>query len=414
MEIAKKFISKKNIIFLIFITIFSIIRNLIWVLPSPLMNTIVNEMQVDYAQGGMLMFIVTVMMGVSLFIGSLLIDHLGAGRTMVLSLMCFALDGVCAKFAVGYGLLLFGRMLSGIGYGLNIGACGVLVTERFDPTVRLSVNSYNFAINSVGMMLGYYITVPLYNSLGSWKALLLLWSGCAMVIGIAFWLIERKQFSRCAEQVTQTKGESPANPKLSSLRIAVKNKVVWCITLSMAGFLWLYTCYNTYLPSVLMEVRNLTAEHASAITGTISTASLFGCVFCILAFRKLEHKKTSMLVFSILLVIGAFGIMLVTSKLMLQISAFLIGFSYSCWIPITTTYLMEVAGGDGRLYGAIIAIASGTGSVFSVLIPSVFDLLHKTYGMRSAMLIFSSLSILVIFGVSILPKSINNRDGEHI
>ncbi len=87
-----------------------ILRSMIWLLPSPLMSIIMADMGLSYVQGGMLMFVVTALMGVSMFGASLLIDRLGATRVMVIALICFGLDGILAKSFQQYAFVLIGRI----------------------------------------------------------------------------------------------------------------------------------------------------------------------------------------------------------------------------------------------------------------------------------------------------------------
>ncbi|WP_418709838.1 hypothetical protein, partial [Anaerotruncus massiliensis (ex Liu et al. 2021)] len=95
----------------------SFLRNQLWLTPSPLMTVIMDDMRIGYRQGGQLLFIVTVLMGISLFVGSRVIDRLGASRAMAIAIGCLALDGLFAFFCRSYPLVLVGRAFSGIGYG---------------------------------------------------------------------------------------------------------------------------------------------------------------------------------------------------------------------------------------------------------------------------------------------------------
>ena len=135
-----------------------------------------DDMRIGYRQGGQLLFIVTVLMGIFLFVGSRVIDRLGASRAMAIAIGCLALDGLFAFFCRSYPLVLVGRAFSGIGYGLGSGAQGVLVTERFPPARRGLINTINAAVNALSIAAAYAVTVPLYRFFHSWRGTLLFWS----------------------------------------------------------------------------------------------------------------------------------------------------------------------------------------------------------------------------------------------
>ena len=391
---------------LVIIALISCLRAMIWILPSPLMGVISEDLDLTLSQGGMLMYIVTILMGAFLFFGSICVDRLGSWRAMALSIFCFIVDGVTAWFATSYWVLMIGRVMSGVGYGLNTCALGVLVAERFPPEKRLLANGFCAAMNSVGVMLAYAVTIPLYDIMGeSWRKLLLTWSASALVLGIVYTLMEsRLEKKGPQKEANPVKEKAKGKTGNSSLVVALRYRETRWTIFAMFGGMWLYTCFNTYLPTVLPELAGIDTATASTVASLISAGGLISCLCC--AFLKGKcPAKGLMIGFCVLMCAGAFMSILLPMPA-LQVGVFFTGFGFTAWATVIATVLMGTPGFTPEVYGAANALYYGTGSLFTILVPSVFEALAGGVGMKTTMLIFSALAIIPILGMAMYP----NRD----
>lgn len=383
-------------------TALSILRNLIWVVPSPLMGEVVASLSISLAQGGMLMYIVTVMMGVFMFLGSLMIDRVGASRAFGLSIFCLCFDGLLAVLSSSFYLVLLGRLMSGIGYGLSSSALVALVVERFDARQRLVINNYNAATNAAGMLLAYAVTIPLYEALGnSWQRLLLLWSLAALLLGVFFELSDRK--NRLFHQSSAIENRANVLPmKGTSLAVAARMPSVRFMAIAMFGALWLYTGFNTYLPTALSAIHAIGADKASNITSVIFTGGLVSCLVSAVLFRKLRHPERLILLFGTGLLAGGLGTVLFPVGTWLTASVFLVGFCFFAWSTLAMTTLMNTPGMTPGIFSASVAFYTGTSSMLALFVPTVFGLLEARGGMLAAILFFGMLPILTVIGSGLL------------
>ena len=357
----------------------SFLRNQLWLTPSPLMTVIMDDMRIGYRQGGQLLFIVTVLMGISLFVGSRVIDRLGASRAMAIAIGCLALDGLFAFFCRSYPLVLVGRAFSGIGYGLGSGAQGVLVTERFPPARRGLINTINAAVNALSIAAAYAVTVPLYRFFHSWRGTLLFWSlvsAAWMGIFILFDAAHAPAAAGAPSRAPASRAQAARLPK------------VWCMAAAMGGLTILYTGYSSYLPSFLAEARGFSLQAAGTATGMISVAGLAGCLLCGPLFTRLRAVHIPLLALELLVLAGAAGTALFPSHTGIYGGILLLGFCFNGWGTVSVTALMNMDGMTPRLMGGAVAIYSGLGGIAAVCVPGMFSFFQARFGIRSALALF--------------------------
>lgn len=346
---------------LVFFSVLAVLRNLIWALPSPLMQVITSEMGISYARGGMLMYVVTIMMGVFMLIGSLLIDRIGAVKAMWISMLCFAADGAVAMAARSYALLLMGRVMSGIGYGLSACALAVMVAERFKPGSRLAVNSFNAAMNSIGLIIAYAVTIPLYQGLakGSWRMLLLIWSACILLLCVAFIIMER--------------------------RLRMPDKAIGS--------------------SVSNDIRDNPIPNRSNSKPSILLALGFRQTRCMIVamFGGIRKPRAMMLLLVAGLAVTTFGAVLMRGIPMWACIC-LLGFCFTAWSTMAGTSIMCAPGMTPKVYGAANALYLGVGSICTFLVPAVFDGIQQAAGMDRALLFFCGLTVLCVGGMLFYPR----------
>ena len=138
--------NRARIILFSIVIVHMFLRSAITVMPSALMSVIMSDMGLDYSQAGVMVYITSLVMGIFLFIGSSAIARLGAVRTLILAMVFLGLDGVFSFFIHNYWFVLLGRVLSGIGNGLSIGACSALIAAWFEKKHQGIANSLSSII----------------------------------------------------------------------------------------------------------------------------------------------------------------------------------------------------------------------------------------------------------------------------
>lgn len=373
------------------------IRSVIAMMPSALMSVIMADMGIGYSEAGMLAYIVTIMMGVFLFVGSSVISKLGAVRALAIAMACFGMDGVISFITRNYLLMVLGRALSGIGYGFTIGATSALIAAWFDKRHYSVANSVSGVINSFSLAAAFGVIVPVYNIIGSWQGEAVFWSGLAIACCLLLLIWGRGKTDK-----TVAAGECQ-RPAYSLIR-AMKYKEVWYLTIAMAGSMWVSTSLMTYLPTHLAQTYGMPIEHASFAAGIISLAGMAGSLFAGFLFRRVENKKVLLNIPVVIALCSSVCIALLPPGTLLYICIFCFGFSNTGWCTISSTYLMGLEGVTPAILSGLMAIMLGTGSLLAFFAPFLFETLKETAGMQMTLLLFALMSVPSLFSMLLFPS----------
>ena len=384
----------RSSVLVVLFSIIAILRCLVWLCPSPILTVIMEDMSLNYAQSGLILLMVTVMMGVSLFIGSFIIDKLGASATLALSAVMLGLDGVIAFFAPDFGVMMIGRVFSGIGMGLSMGSMNALISERFSSKAQSFMNSWNLILSALGMGLAYMVAVPLTQAFGSYQAMFLLWGVLCLAAALAFFLFDRRHI-HAPKREADVRGKS----KAPSLLAAAKFRNVWIIAIAMAGGLWVYNSFSTYLPTFLATERMMSPEAAGVATSVMQVSGIAGSFLWGFLFTKGASPKMLMLAALVIIFGGALGTSLIPSGIFLYICVFGIGMGYYAFQAAAVTSIMQMPGMLPQMMGGATAIYIGTGSLLGIASSSAFDALQADYGMQTAMTVFSMVMLISIVAI---------------
>lgn len=396
--------NKSNKVFLlILLTLVILVRTLLYLTPSPLMGEIITDLNISLEQGGFLLVIVMLFQGITVIIGSIVIDKIGSIKTMIIACFFCIFEGIIGYLSNDYIIVLIGRALTGIGFGLSSIASTVLIMQSFNEKERSFANTYIISVGNISLSIAFMITIPIYEIFGNWKYITLLWSACSFIVLILFYIWPSKT------RMQDTKYRDDTFKK-NSLLIAVKNKEILSITIATVAVFLVYACFISYLPTYFHQITGLDIQSASVTTSIITTSGFFGCILCGILARFKKMIKGLMLFLVVVSYIGAIGMVLVSNSVILYIMIFIYGFSYSGWAPVIIVYIMNMKDIRPSIVGAAVAIITGSGCFVSIIIPSVFNTLVVNYNMKLAFLIISSLLIIpAIIIINISRKDRKNR-----
>jgi|GEM_PF-3238778 Cyanate permease len=376
------------------------VRSLISIVPSALMTVIMPDMGIGYSEVGMMAYIVTIMMGVFLFVGSYIISRLGAVRALAIAMASFCADGVISYITRDYMLVILGRALSGIGYGFAIVATSSLIAEWFDKRQYSVANSVSSVINSVSLTAAFGIVVPVYGFTGTWQREMLLWSALAAVCCLALLIWGRGK----ADKTKMPPGgdQRPAY----SLLCAIRYKEVRYLMVAMAGSMWVSTSLTTYLPTYLTESYGLSLEHASFAAGIMSFAGIAGSLLAGFLYRIVQNKKVLLNIPMMAALCSAVCVALLPPGPLLYICVFGFGFCNMGWCTLSGTFLMNLEGVTPAVISGLMAVLLGPGSLLAFFAPLLFSAMRESAGIQTTLLLFSF--FLIVSVVSMLLFSFNS------
>lgn len=398
------------VLYMVFHTVMSIFRAEIAMMVPPLMTFIVEDLGIDFALGGTLQTTSTLVMGISICFGSLLIDRFGSSKTLSYGMICFFIAGILGLVAKSYYIMVLARIMTGIGNGFTYPAAVTLVAERFHTQrARGMASSLIQATNSLSNTIVFSITVPVFMMLGkNWNKQMMLWGTCCLVIGV-FWLIaDRKPdkfFREYNAQLAVAAGQQPPQEETGNSMIKImKYRKTWSAVICFTGATWLFMTFNTYLPTILKTVHGMTPQAASEVTGLISTAGIVSCIICGLFLGKVKNFKPLYLILMIALPLGGAFAMMLQPGFLMKLCVIVIGVAWGCFVPVCNLSIMTHPGITPKMYAAGNAVWTLLGNVLSMAMPFVFNALQLKMGMQNAALCLCLAGIVTVAGALIYPS----------
>ena len=367
------------------IVLMNICRNFLWLVPSSLMSPMMVELVMDYTQAGMLVTIVTVVMGVFLVGGSFLLNYIPPLLSMVLGLGVLAVGGLGSCLSQSYGILLFFRVLVGTGYGLAQCATAALFASFFSSDQLGIVNGLNLCINALSISLGYALIAPIYELLGnSWRAetmvLVLLCVG-TMVLFLLWYVPAKKRLSVVREE----------QRKAGIVRNALGFPLIRKMILMYAFIMPVYITFSSYYPNYLHEILHYTLEGAGNLVSIMSVSGMVGSLLMGSAFQAVHSPKRVFLLLFVLFCLGFVGMVLLHGTLGLIVAISMFGGSYNALLTMCCTIVMTQEGILPLVGSAGASMLGVIGSLISVFSPTAVQFLSEQIQLSGALLAFGML-----------------------
>jgi len=354
---------------------------------SVLMDDIMLSLDIDYSLAGMTMTIMLVISGICMYFGSFIQKCLGLRQTVILAIMLLSAGSVICYAAGSFTVLFAGRMVLGTGFGLNGVSLSPFMGTWFSGKQRTFMISANLIANSLAAVASYSLANPLKNLLGSWNRVFLAYSLFIIAIA-AVWIIFSKSNEKPQAHAEQ-EGDRNAMAQGNPLICAMKIRQYWVIMVMGIFMHAAMTALTAYLPSYLVANKGFSVELAATVSSANSIANILGALIGGAVVAKTGRKKLNIHVGLLLYMLGGLGITLVDSRLLIYISAALVGFSFMFIIPSQSTISMEtIHPFNPSIFAAALALSSGTVNISSITVAPLFTSLSNTVGMTWTLRLF--------------------------
>jgi len=396
---------KRSLFLIICTTVF--LYSVILYLPSPLLTEITRGTGWSLGQAGNLMGLFNLATGICTFFTASMVDRFGAQKTAEISLL-FAVAGgfMAAAGGTSYYMHCLGRILSGAGFGIMFPVPGTIISEMYEGEKATRMLGIRTTVDFTGCSLSYYITIPVCSLLGSWQYAFAVWGIAAILPLIAMVLLRKAGAGKPGK--TEKSIQASGQQEEASWRIALRQKWLWLMAAAMLGINIPLYGFSTYLPAYLETVRGLSVSEASAVTGLIQMAGIFSGTMAGMITEFFGRRKV--LSFGALLGILFGGVCVLFFQWLPVISmgTFLIGFSVGAYMIYYSTVPADILGNRyPGVYAASISLVLGGGTIFTALIPEVFQfVLDQGMGIRTALFVF-----MLPAAVSLVPAAMIKETG---
>lgn len=309
------------------------------------------------------------------FIWGPLADRIGRSKTLMFTIIVYAIFTFLSGFAHNIWELAIFRLIAGIGIGGEWSMAGTFVSESWPEDRRKMGAGYL----QTGYYFGFFLAAALNYTVGAslgWRAMF--WIGLIPAL-ISFWVLagvhEPEKFERVRK--SKTRKESPL--KLIFEGKYRKRTIINSLLLTVAIIgLWAGSVYE---PTALIQLatkagmKGAAPVHMSSYgTGILSIGTILGCVFLIPLAERIGRKKALGIYFGIMVVsiVLAFGwaFYLPHGLTAFMIILFFLGFGggnfaiFSLWLPEqyptdrrATAFAFSTS--IGRFIGAIVTFVIG-------------------------------------------------------
>lgn len=372
-----------------------------WLAPAALLTRIQSTLSIDAGAAGTLITVIPLVNGVFMFLGSLVIDRLGAKNAVILATSLLAIGGGLAFFAHSYSFILAARVLVGIGVGVGSPVMSTLVMSWFPPREQPYINTLVSVLGYVGMTLAFAAAVPLEEHFGSWQKALTIMAGVPLLAAIC-WVVLGANVP--APGVAHSAAGLPRQTE-NGIMQAARRKEIWYLVVAAIGQAWAFNTFTTFLPSFLQSERGFSAAHAGEVTGVLPLAGMLGGLVCGVASGAVGLRKPFLWPLMIVMFVSALVVVNVPPGPAVYLCIGLMGFVCGGWIAPLLTIPMELPGATPKLVGGAMALIFGIGFIISFFVSLAYGALVPHWGMTLTLNLFSCALALSIVSLLLVPET---------
>jgi CP family cyanate transporter-like MFS transporter len=273
---------------------------------GPALPALTVDLGLSFAQGGFLVAVPTLMMGVMAVPGGALVDRWGPSRVITAGLALVAIGGGLRAIAPEFVLLLALTFLFGAGIGVSQPSLPRLMRSRFP--LRLGVTTGVYASGLVsGSIIAASLTGPLLDRIGepaAWRLPLLLW-GVLAGIALVVWTVVMRPWR--AEPATVERRGGPEDATTAGWS-PWRDRRAWISASLFAAQGIVYYLLVAWLPAIYGEAGT-SATVTAALFAVFNAATLPAILLFPSWSDRLRRRRPPALVAASFVLIGVLGLL---------------------------------------------------------------------------------------------------------
>ena len=384
---------------LLLLTLFS--QSITWLAPAPILGPIIKSLKISLGDAGLIISVIALCIAIFSMAGALVMEKLGALRALLAGIWLMSIAEIMSGYSSSFSLLLFWRVLEGIGYGIIIAPPGALTMQWFGEHEWPYINMVNALCAYVGLTLVFSITVPIYHALGSSWLLVLRDYGIACAAVATLWTIFGRE--RRNPVVATALAESAKNR--SALGAVAKRREILLIAAGLFGGMWVFQLYTAFLPQYFREYRGLGLSEASALTAILPLTGIFAALGGGLGTGITGRRKPFLWPVAFFTLVGCFGAIMAPSPMLISLSLILIGIGAAGSLAAITTTIMELPAMTPETTGVALAFVWSVGYAGAFISPFFGGTLAAHFGLKAVMILFLAFQFLPIGTMYLLPET---------
>lgn len=334
----------------------------------------------------------TIMIALSPFVSKFLSERL----TIITGLIIAGFGGVSPFFFTNYISVLLARILFGLGLGLINTRAISIIGERFSEGTRAKLLGFRISAETIGQTLMTLVSGQLL--IFGWKTPFLVYSICFVILFIYIIFVPKAEVP--IEKNDQNNSIDQIEKKMSQKQLL--------FVLTNAVFIGLLIATNVSnalrIPSLVLENNIGTAIEANRVL----SLSMFAGFLAGLVFGKLLSmiRKSFLPMF---LLTGAIGLLLIplsTNMFLIQVAAFVCGFSITNCVSYVFTNLSEKVPVESlNNANAIVLIGCNLGATIAPMILNLIGLINND--LSTSFYVYSAAYVCIAIVTFISSRVVN-------
>ncbi|HWQ76258.1 MAG TPA: MFS transporter [Syntrophomonas sp.] len=336
----------------------------------PTMVVLLKEMNTGVAMGGWLMSM-GMLAGIILALpaGGIMMKT-GPKKLGLFSLACAVLGNLIGAVAPSFLVLMLGRLIEGIGFGLIGVVAPAIIAVWFPPEKRgfpMALWSIWIAVGMLFVFNATNIILPAFGWRGNWWLVTVL---AAVILALFAWLVKVPE----PENKSSRQEASSAGP-VSTLE-GFKSPASWLLALVFAVFAFAVGVYTSFLPTFLIETTGMDVATANATSSIATIGMIVGGFIMGFLLNTIKNRSMLLVVSMVITAIFMYFSFKVTSPGMIIPFIFIIGIVYQLIPPIVFTVAPDTAISPATIgisMGIVILGQNLAGFIAPALIGSVVE-----------------------------------------
>jgi MFS family permease len=372
--------------------------------PAAVASPIISDLQLTRTEFGLIIAALNIAIMICQVLGSVLVDR---ARLKLGLLSGVALLGIGAAIMLvvhSLALLLFSRVLQGIGIGICYPVMGALIVAWFSKREQPYINTIFAAMTFLGIGSGMLVTVGLFRWFnGSWRLALGTY-GISILATALIWLVIGRN-----RQDTVSAGETPATGVTaktpSSLRTALSMPVVRTLVLGAFAISWVYNMDFSFIPLFLETRQGISLSEASRLASLVSFSSVAGVIVFGLLANRATWRKHLLWASCAIVLVGSIALFFGEGAAT-KVGLLVAGIGLSGWLPVLNTYIMSLPSMTPSLMAAFVVLVNMAIYMAGFISPLAVGWLSQgSFGLRNSLALFSSIELVAILVFMRLPTS---------
>lgn len=342
-------------------------------------------------QAGILATIFTLGMGLAGIPAGYLADRFGRRRVILVSLVVFSISCAMQAFAFGFGDMVFWRVLSGVGEGMQNAALYAAVGAYFSRHRGFAIGTVNAAFG-LGAFTGPLLGSAIHESAGDWRAPLIAFGAIGIVILLLVYLFVPASVTEIGRM--RAGAGSDVLVRHGERRVLANRRVVCGAIAAVAGGFTIYGYLGLY-PTYLRDAHGFTASQASWAASMFGIGAL-GAIVCGAIADRVDQRWLNVVGFVGIIVLGVAIFGFATSLPAQMVLSALLGIAFTGIVYTNTFALLQRSVGAqyvGRVSGLFVAAMYVPASVSGYF----FAHMRDSFGWQTAGLV--QLSVIPIVGL---------------